>query len=170
MEFWDLYDEKRQSLGLLHKRGGDLPLGTFHLVVSIWTVNTKREVLLTLRSPEKDLFPDFWENTAGSVVAGENSKQGAVRELFEETGIVVSQEELFFLGTQEKRNAFVDMFMIQKDIQRSDIRLQAGETVDAKWVTLAELDEMIGRGELAFPVERRLSQIRNQFEAFLFKR
>jgi 8-oxo-dGTP pyrophosphatase MutT (NUDIX family) len=169
MEYWDLYGADRKSLGRVHPRGFELPLGTFHLVVSIWTVNANREILLTLRSPEKDLFPGFWENTAGSVVAGENSKQGAMRELFEETGIVVSPEELFFLGTQEKRNAFVDMFMVKKNIKRCDIQLQKGETVDAKWVTLAELDAMITRGELAFPVERRLFQIRSQFEAFLFK-
>jgi 8-oxo-dGTP pyrophosphatase MutT (NUDIX family) len=169
MEYWDLYTKERQQLGQRHPRGVELPPGTFHLVVSIWTVNTNREILLTLRAPEKDLFPGFWENTAGSVVAGENSKQGALRELFEETGIAIAPEELFFLGTQEKRNAFVDMFMVRKDIERHNLTLQEGETVDAKWVTLAELDEMIGRGELAFPVERRLSQIRSQFEDFLFK-
>jgi 8-oxo-dGTP pyrophosphatase MutT (NUDIX family) len=170
MEYWDLYDADRQCLGRLHQRGVALPYGTYHLVVSIWTVNTNQEVLLTLRSPEKELFPNYWENTAGSVLAGETSEQGAARELFEETGIAVSKDELYFLGTKEKKNAFVDLFMVQKDITLSDIKLQKGETVDAKWVTLPELNAIIKRGELAFPVAQRFEQVRATFEELLKKK
>ena len=167
MEYWDLYDAERRSLGRVHQRGVALPPGAYHLVVSIWTINANNEILLTLRSPDKDLFPDCWENTAGSVLAGETSRQGAVRELFEETGIVVSEDELWFLGTKEKKHAFVDMFVVQKDIKYSDITLQQGETVDAKWVSFPELQRIIKRGELAFPVAQRFVQIREQFEGFL---
>ncbi|AEV30092.1 isopentenyldiphosphate isomerase [Sphaerochaeta pleomorpha str. Grapes] len=170
MEYWDLYDADRKSLGRVHQRGFALPQGTYHLVVSIWTVNANNEILLTLRSPAKDLFPNYWETTAGAVLAGETSKQGAARELFEETGIVVSEDELVFLETNEKKNAFVDLFIAQKDIKCTDIVLQEGETVDAKWVSVHELERIIKRGELAFPVAQRFEQVRIQFEAFLKNR
>ena len=85
-ELWDLYDIKRNPLGLTHVRGTRMRRGTYHIAVGIWTVNDRNEILITLRSPEKHDWPDLWENTAGSLLAGETSRQGAVRELFEEPG------------------------------------------------------------------------------------
>ena len=85
-ELWDLYDIKRNPLGLTHVRGTRMRRGTYHIAVGIWTVNDRNEILITLRSPEKHDWPDLWENTAGSLLAGETSRQGAVRELFEDKG------------------------------------------------------------------------------------
>jgi len=87
MELWDLYDKDRRPLGIIHKRGDRLKRGTYHLAVGIWTVNSNNELLITLRDKAKKEWPSLWENTAGSVLKGETSLQGAVRELFEETGI-----------------------------------------------------------------------------------
>lgn len=87
-EYWDLYDENRRPLGETHLRGLALPKGTYHIVVEVWTVNSKGEILLTLRDPKKETYPDKWECTGGSILAGETSKTGAVRELFEEIGIM----------------------------------------------------------------------------------
>jgi len=39
-----------------------------------------------LRHPNKKEYSNYWENTGGSVLSGETSKVGAIRELFEETG------------------------------------------------------------------------------------
>ena len=64
-EIWDLYDRDRNPLGVTHVRGHYLPKGTYHIAVGIWTVNSKNEVLLTLRSPQKRDWPNVWENTAG---------------------------------------------------------------------------------------------------------
>lgn len=167
MEKWDLYNEKREPLNQTHNRPEPMTQGTYHIVVSIWTINSNNEVLTTLRHPEKDKYPDLWENTAGSILAGETSRQGAVRELFEETGIQVSEEELYFLGTVQEASAFVDIYMVRKDVKREDLVMQEGETVDAKWIDLATLDHMIATGEMAGPVGTRLAPFREQFEAFV---
>ena len=53
MEIWDLYDRDRNPLGITHIRGRYLPKGAYHIAVGIWTVNSKNQVLLTLRSPQK---------------------------------------------------------------------------------------------------------------------
>ena len=167
-EFWDLYDKYRKPLGRLHERGRHLEKGTYHLAVGIWTVNDKNEVLITLRAPEKHDWPDMWENTAGSVLAGETSLQGAVRELYEETGIRVNEDELTFIATERTRNAFGDCYMVRKNVPISNLCLQKGETCDAKWVSLSELDEMIKEGLVAPPVVTRLEKIRDKFEAFIY--
>ena len=83
-------------------------IGEYHIVVEVWTVNNDGEILLTLRHPDKKEYPNFLENTGGSTVAGETSREGAVRELFEETGIVAAENELFYLGTNIGKAAFID--------------------------------------------------------------
>lgn len=168
MELWDLYDGKRQPLGRTHNRKNPMLPGENHVVVDVWTVNSAHEVLLTLRHPDKREYPNCWENTAGSVLAGETSRQGAVRELFEETGIPAAETELRFLGTFKEETAFVDTYVVRRDSAVSDLTMQDGETVGAKWVTLTELDRMIADGSLAYPVGKRLESVRTLFEEFVF--
>ena len=169
-ELWDLYDANRNPLHITHVRGTRLKRGTYHIAVGIWTVNDQNEILLTLRAPEKRDWPNLWENTAGSLLAGETSRTGAVRELREETGICVAEEELFLLGTETGRNTIGDCYMIRKTVPLSHIVLQKGETCDARWVTLTELDDMIKAGLVAPPVSRRFARIRHRFEDYLFGR
>ena len=88
MELWDLYDKDRTPLHRTHPRGTPLPEGAYHVAVIVVVVNSKGQVLLTRRAPEKDACPGWWENTGGSVLAGETSLQAIQRELREETGAV----------------------------------------------------------------------------------
>lgn len=151
-ELFDLYDNDRKPLGRVHQREIPIPPGLYHVVVSIWTINERQQILLTLRSPQKHLMPNLWESTSGSVHAGEDSLDAAIRELHEETGIVALPEEVSFLGTTRKAASFVDIFVVRKKIDLSEITLQRDETVAVKWVTFSQLQEMEKRGELAFPI------------------
>ncbi len=167
MEHWDLFDGARNPLGKTRLRGTPGNLGEYHIVVSIWTVDSAGNILLTLRDPAKESYPDRWENTGGSALAGETSKQAAVRELYEETGITASEDELLLLGEQIARDSFVDHYLLRRDVPITEIHLQAGETADAKWVTLATLDEMIASLTLAKPIGEQFNEIRERFLLFL---
>ncbi|MED4554797.1 NUDIX domain-containing protein [Lysinibacillus capsici] len=52
----------------------------------IWIRNNKGEFLLTKRHPNKH-YPHLWECPGGSIVTGESSLDGAIREVEEEIGI-----------------------------------------------------------------------------------
>jgi 8-oxo-dGTP diphosphatase len=164
MELWDLYDTNRQPLNKVHTRGIPMASGEYHTVVAVWTGNGKGEVLLTLRDPAKIKCPNLWENTCGSVLAGESSKAGAIRELHEETGIAAQESDLILLGTNQEETAFVDLYFVHKDIPIESLTMQEGETVKAQWATLAELDTMIAEGIVAPPVVARLFLIRKELE------
>jgi len=168
MEKWDLFDETRQPLNKIRNRQDKMIIGEYHIVVEIWTVNIDNEILLTLRHPDKKEYPNYWENTGGSVLSGETSEVGAIRELFEETGIITNKNELYFLGTVKGETAFVDTYIIRKNLKISDLTMQEGETVKAQWVSLDKLNQMIELGIIALPVSERLSPLRKKFEEFLF--
>ncbi|MBP1927176.1 isopentenyldiphosphate isomerase [Sedimentibacter acidaminivorans] len=170
MEEWDLFDEKRQSLNKTHNRQDKMIIDEYHIVVDIWTVNTNNEILLTLRHPDKKDYPNFWENTGCSVLAGETSKAGAIRELYEETGIIANKNDLVFLGTKKEKTDFVDTYILRKNCKTSKLTMQEGETVGVQWVTLDKLDVMIKSGTIALPVAERLAPLRKIFEDFLFSK
>ena len=86
MERWDLYTQDRKLTGQTMVRGEAIPAGLYHLVVGIWTINSQGRVLLTLRHPNKEVYPNTWENSGGAAKAGESSLEAAQRELEEETG------------------------------------------------------------------------------------
>lgn len=166
-EYWDLYDNDRNPLKKIQKRGELLEEGTFHVVVSVWTVNQENKLLMTLRSAQKELYPNLWENTSGSVVHGETSLQAALRELKEETGIEASEDEITFLGTARKAASFVDIYLVQKVLDPNSIILQEGETIDYRWVSFSELEQMDLQGLLAFPISFRFQQLREFFRPLL---
>ena len=159
-ELWDLLDEDGMPVGATHVRGEKLPHGAYHRVVEIFTLNSKGELLVTKRAPEKKPYPDMWETTGGAVVAGEDSLDAARRELREETGIVTGTGELRLLLTHKSKSAFVDIYLARKDIPVSEMKMQPGETTEARWVTLQEFERMIGDGIVPAPVCRRYAMVK----------
>ena len=159
-ELWDLLDEAGMPVGAAHVRGEKLPHGAYHRVVEIFTINSKGELLVTRRAPEKKLYPNMWEITGGAVVAGEDSLDAARRELREETGIEVANGELDLILTHKSNSAFVDIYVARKDVPAEKLTMQPGETSAAKWVTLSEFERMIGDGLVPAPVCRRYAVVK----------
>ena len=168
MELWDLYDGERRPLGRTHVRGVPCPPGEYHLVVTIWTVDLGGNILLTLRDSAKESYPNTWENTGGSALMGETSRQAAARELLEETGIAAAEEELVPLGSQTTHDSFVDHYLLRRDVALDELRLQPGETADARLVTLVELNAMIADRTLAKPIGEQFERIRETFERLVY--
>nr|WP_243238252.1 helix-turn-helix domain-containing protein [Ruminococcus hominis] len=102
-EIWDLYNENRELLGKDHIRGEQLPIDGYHLVVHAWIRNSKGAYLIARRSANRTAFPLVWECVDGSVVKGEASLQGALREAKEEVGVDLLPEKVkLFYRTLKK--------------------------------------------------------------------
>lgn len=152
MEVWDVFDRTRTPLGKQHVRGQAMLPGEYHLVVEIFTFNKDGKLLITQRDRVKT-YPLLWECTGGSVTAGETSLVGAVRELEEETGLCANPQDLHLIGSLKKNDYFLDSYLWKSpnNFELTDLRLQAGEVCGAKFVTLAEWEEMNGK-KLVVPV------------------
>ena len=100
MEIWDLYDEQGQKTGETweRSRAREIPEGRYHIVCDILIRHQDGEFLLTLRDPDKDVYPGCLEASAGgSALAGETPEEAARREMLEETGLTADKLEL--IGT-----------------------------------------------------------------------
>lgn len=146
-ELWDVLDENRNPTGRLHQRGDDLPEGDYHLTVHIWTQRSDGKFLLTKRSANKT-FPLLWETTAGSAIAGDDSLTAALREVREETGLILNPENGRLIMTHKSGDVFADIWYFQHDFTLSDVVLQEGETCDAMVATIDEILQMDSEGTL----------------------
>ena len=145
-ELWDVYDEHRSSTGRLHRRGDPLPEGEYHLVVYVWMLNSRRESLLTKRSPNKG-FPNLWESTGGSALAGDDSLTAAMREVREETCLTLDPGKGRILFTLQGDNYFGDVWLFRQDFDLADVVLQKGETVDKMYANKEAILAMARSGE-----------------------
>lgn len=110
-ELWDVYDKDRNITGKTVERGTYMADDEYHLVVQIWIKNDENKWLISKRAPHKR-HGLKWEPTGGSVVAGETSVQGALREVKEEVGIVLEPEKgrLFKSFRREKFTGQIPVF------------------------------------------------------------
>ena len=145
-EVWDVYDAERNFKGRTHRRADPLLPGDYHLVVHVWLKNSKGEFLITKRAPNKG-YPNMWECTGGSALAGDNSITAAIREVKEETGLEAYPENGRCLFTMTRDNDICDVWLFNQDFDVRNIVLQENETIDAKYVKTIELRQMINEGE-----------------------
>lgn len=156
-EYWDLYDADRNSLGRTIKRGDAFAEGEYYVCCEIWMQNSEGKFLMTQRHPDKKAG-GLWEFTGGGVLAGETTKQAAVREVQEELGLRIEESELTLLEVYRHKNYFMDIFLVKKDVDVSALTLQAEEVVDAKWVSHEELLQMITEKQTVWSVGLRYEE------------
>ena len=116
MELFDLYDDERNFTGETIERGKPLPENRYHLVIHICIFGSDGKMLIQQRQPFKKGFPDKWDiSVGGSAVAGENSRQAASRELYEELGISHDFSHDRPMLTVHFERGFDDVYVIHKD-------------------------------------------------------
>lgn len=54
MELWGPFDGERRPLYRARERGKPLAPGEYHALVSVWTLDSRKNMLPTLRDPCKD--------------------------------------------------------------------------------------------------------------------
>lgn len=146
-EMWDVLDEDRNPTGRLHRRGDFLAPGEYHLVVHVWMKNRRGQYLMTKRSPNKG-FPNMWETTGGSALAGDDSMTAALREVREETGLTLLPENGTCVFSVKEEDDFCDVWLFHQDFSLADVVLLEGETCDVKYADREEILQMRQRGQM----------------------
>lgn len=160
MEVWDLYTKYRERTGKEHIRGVQIPQGYYHLVVHVWIRNRKGEYLLSQRAANRPTFPLLWECVGGSVLKGESSVEGAVREVKEEVGLALDpiNGKKIFSKIRETVDGksfqdIMDVWLFEYD---GELHLEEATTDEAaacKWMSAGEIKKLYDAGELVHTLD-----------------
>lgn len=152
MENIDIVDEFGNKTGEIKSREEVHEKGLLHKTVHIFVINSKKNILMQRRSLEKKTNPNKWTTSAsGHLSAGDESRIGAIRELYEEIGVEVKEEELEYLFTVHEEakhknlidREIVDVYLVKRDMELKDFKLQREEVSDVKWVALEDFKKLI---------------------------
>ncbi len=155
MQLWDLYTEVRKLTGKEHIRGEKLPENMYHLVVHVWIKNSKGQYLISQHSASRPTFPLMWECVGGSVLKGESSIDGAIREAKEEVGVELLPDNGKLVFSKNRKiidgkrfNDILDVWLFQYD---GDVTLNNATTDEVKqisWMDKKQILDLFKQNEL----------------------
>jgi isopentenyldiphosphate isomerase len=105
MELFDIVDENGTPTGETVEREYAHSHGIRHRTSHVWLLRLRNgvpQVLLQIRSPDKDSYPGCYDiSSAGHIPAGDGFLDSALRELREELGITAEASELVYCGQRQ---------------------------------------------------------------------
>lgn len=165
-EIWDIYDGNRKVVGSIARKDWSLlKEGEYHIAVDAVIMNSKNEILISQRAEHK-LQPLKWECNGGSILKGESSLQGVIREVKEELGIILEAKEANLVTTiqDEKKHYIKDIWLFKKDIALEEITFPDKESIAAKWVSIEEFERMYQERILVGCIEETIAHYQEMIE------
>lgn len=156
MEKIDVLDENGNKTNQAETSDSVHRKGFWHRAVHIWFINSKGELLLQKRSAKKKSHPNEWDiSAAGHVSAGQTPLEAALREIQEETGMILKPSDLEFLFTQKHaaerkdyvNNEFDDVYLVKREIEVEALTFHPDEIAEFKLMPWRELKDKIETGD-----------------------
>jgi len=153
-EYLDILDEQGNATGKSETYANIHKLGLIHRTVHVWFLNSRGQLLLQLRTKNKRAYPSHWDiSAAGHVSSGQTSLDAAKRETQEELGLDLPESEFIFLFSVRQPivthsetfidNEFNDAYLVRKDVDIKDLKLQAEEVDEVRWIDISEFEQWI---------------------------
>jgi isopentenyl-diphosphate delta-isomerase len=127
--------------------------GYFHNTAHVWLYTKQGEILLAQRADSKSICPLLWDvSVAGHVDASETIEHAAIREVKEEIGLDLIENNLHKIGVSEcfqsypngiVDNEFHHTFISELNVEIKDLSLDKNEVEDVKLVNLHEFQNLI---------------------------
>ncbi len=154
MEKLEVLNEKGEKTGEVKIRSEIHAAGNWHLAVHCWIINPNGELLIQKRAATKESSPNQWDiSAAGHVLANHQPILSAIREIEEELSIRLEKEDFkkIFTAKQKrisKNGAYINneinpVYLVEKDIDLSRVKLQEEEVTEIKWIPWQELEKKI---------------------------
>lgn len=143
MELLDIVDENDILTGEAMERDYVHDNNLFHRHASCWILNYKGEILLQRRALTKKKKPGVWSKTGGHVHKGETVEDAIKREVKEEIGLDVKDNNLFFMQKFKSINPnfFSYGYIVLTDKKEEDFKLQIEEVDKVEYFSIEYLEE-----------------------------
>lgn len=140
MEYLDIYNEKKEKLNKKIKRGDKLLDNEHILVTVIFIENSEGKYLIQKTSKEKG---EKYATTGGHVLSGETSKTAIIREVKEELGLDISNENIIYIGDLLFGIPFGEIYYLKKDLDVAKLSLQHEEVEQVEYLSKDEILKLI---------------------------
>jgi 8-oxo-dGTP diphosphatase len=94
--------------------------------------------VLALKRSESSSWGGYWNFPGGKVDSGEFVSGAAVRELYEETGLSVEEDDASFFGISETYDKIFYFFITTK--AENDVKINK-ESSDYMWIDINDIDK-----------------------------
>ena len=149
----DIYDENMEFTGLtVPRKGAFMQEGQFMLYALAIVEDMHGNILITKRAMDKKWAAGQWEVQGGGVDSGETPLQGAIREVFEEVGLTVTQDQAQFcyrytnVDLPRGDNYINSIYRFKLDFALDDVSLAARVATNCKLATWEEITALKEQG------------------------
>lgn len=161
MSKWDLYDDKFNNTGIIVDEIDEIPDGKYHYSINAWILNSKKQLLLIRNTLNYNIhYPGFWSSINGNVLSGETPMDTCIKTIYSKIGINVSISDIEKIDTRlrDPYHYIYETYIVNKDIDLNQICFIDNMAVQAKWVDLKELYNMIENGEISWVLISRIEE------------
>ena len=148
MEYLDIYNNDGITTGRKIVRGDKTVVlnDDEHIALSvIFLQNSNGEYLIQKTSKEKG---GEFSSTGGHVDSGETPLDAIKREVLEEIGINIYNDDIKEYGFLLYDKPLRYIFYLNKDININDIKVQKEEVDYVKYMSVSEIEELIKTGQM----------------------
>ena len=180
-ELIDVLDCDGNKTGEIKPRSEIKKAGNYHRAIAVCIVNDKKEVLMQRRSKNKKVYANLWSIfVKGHVMSGETSEEACIREISEELGISIDKCELKYLYTIKEEliisedyieRIFFDAFIVHKNIDIKDVKVQEEEVEEVKLMFYKEIEELVLNSNCMVPNKNDYEKMFKiiEFRGFILK-
>lgn len=161
IELLDIVDDEGFPIGQWVERKEAHAKGIQHRTTHVWLARKnpetgKTEILLQLRSQNKDSYPGCYDiSSAGHVPMGVDYVPSALRELQEELGVEASPEDLIYCGQRKIHyedtfhgkyfidNQISNVYVMWCDREAEQFQLQESEVESVRWIGYDECCRLV---------------------------
>lgn len=122
--------------------------GLWHRTTGIWVINDKLQILCQKRSLLKDMKPGFWEAFfGGHLTPNQEYIDNAVKELNEELGVSISEQDLIpykvFKSDKPTHREFQQVFACKINGDIDSFKFEKEEVYQIKWIDIEDVREIL---------------------------
>ena len=146
MELLDVYDDNGKKTGKVVNKSckdSNFAKGEHIAVAIIYIENSNGEFLIQKTSKQKG---GQYSSTGGHIQHNEEPIDAIKREVKEEIGIDISNDNIVYLGCLVFDFPVRFIFYLKKDINLAEIVLQKDEVESVSYMNISELEDIIQKG------------------------